>query len=60
MSPKAFDKLEELARASGESLEKVISKAFALYAEAADATRSGKTVGIASTPDVLETEFVGF
>jgi hypothetical protein len=37
----------------------LISKAIALYTEAADATRKGKAVGIAPTADVLETEFVG-
>jgi hypothetical protein len=60
MSPKACDKLQDLADASGESLDDVISKAFVLYIEAADANRHGKSVGIASTADVLETQFVGF
>jgi hypothetical protein len=60
MSPQAFDKLLEIADASGESLDDVISKAFVLYIEAADESRHGKSIGIASTADVLETQFVGF
>ena len=41
-------------------MDEVISKAFVLYIEAAEANRHGKSVGIASTADVLETQFVGF
>jgi hypothetical protein len=60
MSPEAFNKPGELAEASGKSWDEVISKAFALDAEAAEANRRGQAVGIATTADVLETEFVGF
>jgi len=60
MSPEAVNKLDQLARASGKSLDDVISKAFVLYTEAADANRKGKAVGVAATADVLETQFVGF
>jgi hypothetical protein len=60
MSPESFADLDRLARASGTPLDDVISKAFILYKAAADASRSGKAVGIAPTPDVLETEFIGF
>ncbi len=60
MSPTAYVKLQELALASGVSLDEVISKAFVLYIEAAEASRTGKAVGIASTAEALETQFVGF
>ena len=60
MSSEGVDRLAQLARSSGKSLEDVISKAFILYTEAAEASRKGKAVGIAPTPDVLETQFVGF
>ena len=40
MSPEAFNKLRKLAEGPGKSWDEVISKAFALYAEAADANRS--------------------
>jgi hypothetical protein len=60
ISPEAFDKLGGLAEAPGKSWDEVISKASALYVEAADANQKGKAVGIAPTADVLETQFVGF
>jgi hypothetical protein len=60
MSPEAFSSLEQLAHTTGSSIEDVISKAFILYEAAALASRQGKAVGIAPSPDVLETEFVGF
>lgn len=42
------------------TLDEVISKAFVLHIEAAEADRNGKSVGIASVADVLETQFIGF
>lgn len=60
MSPEAFEALTTLAQESGSRLDDVISKAFVLYRTAAEAHREGKAVGIAPTPDVLETEIVGF
>lgn len=60
MSPSALAKLQGVADASGDSLDEVISKAFVLYIEAAEANRKGKSVGIASSSEMLETQFVGF
>jgi hypothetical protein len=37
----------------------VFRKALALYKLAREATKEGKAVGVAATPDVLETEFEG-
>jgi len=60
LSSESFNTLNQLADASGTSIGDVIAKAFILYKAAAQASREGKAVGIAPTPDVLETEFVGF
>jgi hypothetical protein len=60
LSHQSFATLDELAHSSGSSMAEVIAKAFVLYKAAAEASHQGKAVGIAPTPDVLETEFVGF
>lgn len=59
MSPETFDTLTRLADLTGQGLDDVVSKAFLLYKVAVEAQREGKAVGIAPTPDSLETEFVG-
>jgi hypothetical protein len=59
MSEGALDMLGELASATGQKVEDVIGKAFLLYKAAVDAQKEGKSVGVAPTSDVLETEFVG-
>lgn len=59
MSDGAFEMLGELADATGQKVEDVIGKAFLLYKAAVDAQKEGKSVGVAPTSDVLETEFVG-
>ena len=59
MSEGALDMLGELASATGQKVEDVIGKAFLLYKAAVDAHKEGKSVGVAPTSDVLETEFVG-
>ena len=60
ISSETLASLERLARLGGSSLPDVIAKAFILYETAADASRSGKAVGIASHADILDVEFVGF
>jgi hypothetical protein len=59
MSEGALNMLDELASATGQKMEDVIGKAFLLYKAAVDAQKAGKSVGVAPTSDVLETEFVG-
>ncbi len=59
MSDEVFGMLNRLAESSGQPLDAVIGKAFLLYKAAADARQDGKAVGVASSSDVLETEFVG-
>ena len=51
--------LDQLMQQSGDSPAELFHKALALYKLAKDAIRDGKDVGIASTPDCLETRFVG-
>jgi hypothetical protein len=60
MSSAWAERLFDLARVTGTTLDDVIAKAFILYDAAVNASREGKAIGIAATPDVLETEFVGF
>jgi hypothetical protein len=52
--------LDHLAQDSGLTLEEVVLRAFVVYKEVVEARRQGKAVGIAPSPDVLETQFVGF
>ena len=59
MGPEAYRILKDLAEASGTPIGDVLSKSVLLYKAAADASREGKAVGIASSADALETEFVG-
>ncbi|SRR5579871_6281216 len=58
--PEAAAELDQLMRQTGDDDPTLLfQKALALYKFAVDATREGKEVGIASTPDCLETRFVG-
>ena len=59
MTEELFTMLNELAEASGQELDQVIGKAFLLYKAASDARKDGKAVGVATSSDVLETEFIG-
>jgi hypothetical protein len=52
--------LDHLAQDSGLTIEEVVLRAFVVYKEVVEARRQGKAVGIAPSPDVLETQFVGF
>jgi hypothetical protein len=44
---------------TGDSPSDLFRKALGLYKLAEEAKREGKVVGIAATPNCLETEFVG-
>jgi hypothetical protein len=59
LTPEANQALEELMSRTGDSPSVLFRKALGLYKLAEDAKREGKAVGIATTPDSLETEFVG-
>lgn len=59
LSAEAAQTLDELISESGEDPSILFRKAIGLYKLAKQATRDGKAVGIAATPDSLETEFVG-
>ena len=59
ISPLKRHRLNELMSRTGDSPSSLFRKALGLYKLAEEANREGKAVGIASTPDALETEFVG-
>ena len=52
--------IDELARRLNEDPGQVLVKAVALLKAAVDAHEQGKAVGVAASPESLETEFVGF
>jgi hypothetical protein len=60
MTPEADEFLAELAKKSGLSEGEVLRLALGMFKTAVDAKRQGKHVGVASTPDVLDIELVGF
>ncbi len=59
LTPEATRALEELTESTGQDVSVVFRKALALYKLAREATKEGKAVGVAATPDVLETKFEG-
>jgi len=60
LSPEGSSVLNQLMNETADSPDDLFRKALALYKAAQDAHREGKAVGVASSPDALETEFVGF
>jgi hypothetical protein len=60
MTPEAEDFLANLARRTGLSEGDVLRLALGMFKTAIDAKQQGKHVGVASTPDVLDIELVGF
>jgi hypothetical protein len=59
LTPQADQALDELMQQTGDSLSELFRKAIGLYKLAEEAKREGKAVGIVTTPDSLETVFVG-
>jgi hypothetical protein len=59
LSPEATQALNRLMSETGDSPSVLFRKALGLYALAMEAKREKKSVGIAESADVLETEFVG-
>jgi hypothetical protein len=53
------DVLNELLKRTEDKPDDMFRKALALYKLAIEAHDQGKSVGIATSPDALETEFVG-
>jgi hypothetical protein len=60
MTPEADEFLADLAQRTGLSEGDVLRLALGMFKTAVDAKQQGKHVGIASTPNVLDTELVGF
>jgi hypothetical protein len=60
MTPEAEKFLATLAARTGKSEGDVIRLALGMFKTAVDAKEQGKHVGVASSPDVLDIELVGF
>ncbi len=60
LSPEAQETLNDLMSLTDDSPKDLFRKALGLYKVAQDAHKEGKAVGVATSPDVLETEFIGF
>jgi hypothetical protein len=59
LSAETTQALNELMSRTGDSPSDLFRKALGLYKLAEEAKREGKAVGVAETPDSLETKFVG-
>ena len=59
LTPEAGKALDDLAESTGQDVSSLFRKSLALYKLAMEATKEGKAVGVAATPDVLETKFEG-
>jgi hypothetical protein len=60
LSPEASEMLNQLLNLTDDSPDDLFRKSLGLYKAAQDAHKEDKAVGVATSPDVLETEFVGF
>ena len=60
MTPEADEFLADLAQRTGLSEGDVLRLALGMFKTAVDAKQQGKHVGVASRPDVLDIELVGF
>jgi hypothetical protein len=60
MTPAAEEFLGDLADKTGLSEGEVLRRSLAIFQAAIDAKQHDKHVGVASTPDALDIEFVGF
>jgi hypothetical protein len=59
LTPEAANELNELMAQTGDTPTQLFQKALGLYKVTRQAIQEGKAVGIAETPDSLESEFVG-
>lgn len=59
LPPDAAMELDQLMRQTGDDPTALFQKSLALYRLAKEAIRDGKSVGTASNPESLETQFVG-
>jgi hypothetical protein len=57
--PETTAELDELIKEAGGDATELFKRAIALYKLARDAVHEGKAVGVTSSPDCLETQFVG-
>jgi len=59
LTPEASTALNDLIDLTGQDMDVIFRKALALYKLAKEASRDGKSVGVATTPEALETKFEG-
>jgi hypothetical protein len=59
LTREAADELNELMAQTGDTPTQLLRKALGLYKVTRQAIQEGKAVGIAETPDSLESQFVG-
>ncbi len=59
LSPEAVDELNELLDLTGDTPAELFRKALGLYKVTQKAIHEGKAVGIAESPESLESHFVG-
>jgi hypothetical protein len=57
--PETTAELDELIKETGGDATELFKRAIALYKLAKEAVHDGKAVGVASSPDRLETQFTG-
>ncbi|HZW30440.1 MAG TPA: hypothetical protein VFF52_06995 [Isosphaeraceae bacterium] len=60
MTPAASELLTGLAQATGTTEGDVLRLALGMFKVAVDSRKEGKHVGIATSPEALDIEFVGF
>ncbi|MHC5540227.1 hypothetical protein ACYOEI_18565 [Singulisphaera rosea] len=60
LSPEALNVFNQILNMTNDASNDVIRKAISLYRVALEAHQQEKAIGSASTPAVLDTEFVGF
>lgn len=58
MSEKGFQLVCDIQDEIGAEMEDVFARSLILYRKALKAVREGKSVGVASNPDVLDVQFV--
>jgi hypothetical protein len=59
LPPEAAMELDQIMLQTGDDITALLQKSLALYRLAKEAIRDGKSVGTASDPESLETQFVG-
>jgi hypothetical protein len=59
LPPRMTAAVEDLMAETGKPIGEIVAGALGLFVLTLKAHQEGKAVGVATSPDVLETEFVG-